>query len=164
MVAAQPPVAGLRWVPPAHWHVTVHFLGAVPEEMLPNLLALMQVGLRDAEAFALPFEGYVLAPKPREARMVWARYGRVAAFRALVQGVQRLCAPVAPLPQAPRKSPVPHITLARLRPPAMGLVLTSGPPPPDLPVRELVLWHSTLQPEGAVYTELGRWPLRPPLS
>jgi len=160
LVAAQPPVSGVRWLPGANWHVTVHFLGAVPEEMLPNLLALMQVGLRDREVFSLGFEGYMLAPRGQAPRMIWARYQRHPAYRALVQEVQQLCAPVVPPPQAPRRNPMPHITLARLRQP-VAPVLPSVPLP-DLPVDQLVLWASDLRPSGAQYTELGQWRLRPP--
>ncbi|MEM6346076.1 MAG: RNA 2',3'-cyclic phosphodiesterase [Bacteroidota bacterium] len=153
--------SGINWVKPRNFHITVYFFGAVPTERLDNLQVMLAVGLRRFQAFELSFDRYVLAPKPSEARMIWARYRKAGVFRALVQFIHSLYTQIEPSVQA-RKSPIPHLTLARIK---QKEKTPQGPwwdgptPPPKLSVNELVLWESTLFPEGPEYSVLRRYKL-----
>ncbi|GAB4422082.1 MAG: hypothetical protein OHK0039_37850 [Bacteroidia bacterium] len=149
---------GLRWIPDENLHVTAFFFGEVAEEALPNFLALIHLALRPVSAFDLAFDALVLAPRPREPRMVWARYRRLANFQFLCDRMADHFGQVLPGHQI-RHKPVPHITLARLRDADLASLSLQAAVPP-LPARELVLWSSTLSPDGATYTPVGRYPLR----
>lgn len=149
----------IRWVPVDNLHITVYFFDNVPEEQLQNLIALISVGLRQTRSFELVFDRYCFAPQAKDARMIWARYRKSDAFRDLVTCIHTLYQQIAP--QQVRKSPVPHITLARLRDftdhPLVNLRLNH---PPQLVVGEVILWESHLRPEGAWYEVVHRFGLR----
>lgn len=150
---------GLRWIAPENLHITLYFFGVVPIEMSDNLHALLDLALAEIEGFRLTFDRYVRAPKPCSPRMIWARYHKHEAFRDLVQQLHALYQQIDPSIQM-RKSPIPHVTLARLRDwDGSGWPLRM-PVPPALPVKNVVLWQSTLTPQGAKYEVRGRWKLR----
>lgn len=153
--------SGISWVKPRNFHITVYFFGAVPTERLDNLQAMLEIGLKRFRPFDLSFDRYVLAPKPSEARMIWARYRKAGAFRAMVQFIHQLYEQIEPSVQA-RKSPIPHLTLARIKQKDKiphGTWWDGPTPPKVLPVNELVLWESKLLPEGPEYSVLRRYKL-----
>jgi 2'-5' RNA ligase len=153
----QPARAGQRWVPAGNRHVTLYFFGAVPVEMMSNLQALLTLALQGQPRFDLPFEGYCLAPKASEPRMIWARYAKHPAFRALVQQVHQLYQQIDATQQI-RKSPTPHVTLARLKQWDPTQSLPPGLAPP-LPVTDVVLWESVATAHGSRYEAQQRWTL-----
>ena len=106
--------SGIRWVKAENLHVTVFFFGQVAEEMIPNLIEMIRATLREFAPFELIFDQFVPAPKARKPRMIWARYHKTETFRLLVNRITDLYAQIQPRQQQ-RKSPVPHITVARLR-------------------------------------------------
>ncbi|MDX2286838.1 MAG: RNA 2',3'-cyclic phosphodiesterase [Bacteroidia bacterium] len=148
------------WIPEESWHITQYFFGAVQEEVLPNLRAMLRLIIRPFQPFGLEFEAFALAPPGRAPRMVWAQYRKQPDFRLLSSRIDEAYRPIQPLHQAWR-SPLPHLTLARLQaPPARPLPYPeAGGRPGRLPVRELILWESELRPEGSVYTPLDRYRL-----
>ncbi|MFK7920313.1 MAG: RNA 2',3'-cyclic phosphodiesterase [Bacteroidia bacterium] len=153
--------SGMSWVKPQHFHITVYFFGAVPTERLDNLQAMLQIGLKRFQPFNLSFDRYVLAPKPSEARMIWARYRKAGIFRAMVQFIHQLYEQIEPTVQS-RKSPIPHLTLARIKQKdhvPSGRWWDGPTPPKELVVKELVLWESTLKPEGPEYSVVRRYKL-----
>ncbi|MEZ4775850.1 MAG: RNA 2',3'-cyclic phosphodiesterase [Bacteroidia bacterium] len=149
----------IRWVPADNLHITVYFFDNVPEERVENLISLISVGLRQTRSFGLDFDRYCFAPQAKDARMIWARYRKSDAFRDLVTCIHTLYRQIAP--QQIRKSPVPHITLARLRDFSDHRLLNLRfNQPPQLPVNELILWESHLRPEGAWYEVVRRFGLK----
>jgi len=151
---------GWRWTRPDTWHVTVYFFGPVPEEMLPNLKALIFLLLQKQESFSLTFDRYMGAPRPQDTRLIWARFEKHPRFKELVSRLHTGFLQIQPDIQM-RKSPIPHITLARKKGKEVELDdFSSIPPLPELPVTELVLWESSLQEDGVIYEELERWSLK----
>lgn len=142
----------VRWVPRANRHITVYFFGGVKQEMLSNLEAMLEIALRGSNAYELVFEKYSYGPSPQSPRMLWGRFHKTEAFRLMVGRIHELFLQINPNQQI-RKSPLPHVTLARLR--AEGslkdihwedVFLEK-----KLSVKELYLWESTLSPSGAEY-------------
>ncbi|MEL6593080.1 MAG: RNA 2',3'-cyclic phosphodiesterase [Bacteroidota bacterium] len=151
----------IKWVPPVNFHITVYFFGGVPEERLENLQALLSLATQSISPFVLEYDRFVLAPKLDEARMIWARYHKTDAFREAVQSIHQLYEQIEPEQQV-RKSPIPHITLARLRRTLGQFELPSRTisPPQKLAVKELVLWESILEGESPEYRVIRRYPLQ----
>ncbi len=150
----------LRWSRPDTWHLTLAFLGEVPDEGLPALRArLERAGRRHAE-HEVAFRG---AGK-FDGRVLWIGLdGARSELRALAQSVQA----------AARRTGIagedrpyrPHLTVARaatpsdLRPYVESLRDYSGP---AWPVRSYALIRSQLgQGPGrsALHTVLETWPL-----
>lgn len=146
----------IRWTLVNKLHITLYFFAEVPEEMLPNLVSLLQLAIQEAAPFSLEFDKFVLAPPGQKLpRMIWARYKKEAAFVALHHRIHQAFEKIQE-PRQIRKSPIPHITLARLRGEAQQNTwqLQAYPRERFLQVKELVLWQSLLTPTGSIYKEL----------
>lgn len=134
---------GVRWVPPANWHVTLRFFGeAEPADALSSLAST-----------TLPAATAALGPGVQ-------RLGQRAVVVA-VAGLDELAAVLGAasadigLPSG-RRPFNGHITLARLRPGAtcdlVGTAVSA-----DFRIAEVVLVRSALTDEGANYEVIGRW-------
>lgn len=140
---ARPPLARGRWTTADQWHVTLRFLGEVPEPE-PVVGALAAAGLPSARA--------VVGPRA-------TRLGREVVCLP-VAGLDALAAAVVGATAGFGRPPEPrryrgHLTLARVRAgDAMdlaGLVLEAG-----FEVREVVVVRSELRAEGARHHLVGR--------
>ena len=154
----------VRWVPPENVHLTIQFLGAVPEERV----AAIEQALRDAAAGARPLSlslrGAGGFPNARRPRVLWAGLeGDVAPLAALAAD---LGARLAKLGLPPEERPFsPHLTLGRARDgrgaPGLAGALARAAQAEATPWRaaELVLFESHLSPRGPRYEPIARVPL-----
>ncbi|MEM7511108.1 MAG: RNA 2',3'-cyclic phosphodiesterase, partial [Bacteroidota bacterium] len=152
--------AGIRVVPKENLHITVAFFGKVQIEMIPNLMSLIQLCLKDTQPFSLEVDGWKLAPKAKDPRMIWLSLRRNDQFTALAHQLIRSFDQIQPTQQF-RLKPIPHITIARLRHPVLTseINLRYTLPSAPLAINKLILWESTLLPEGPVYTEVSSFSL-----
>jgi len=154
----------VRWVPPENVHLTLQFLGAVPEERVAAVEAALRAAAAEAHPLSLEVKGAGGFPNARRPRVVWAGLaGDVAALEALVLGLGRR---LAPLGFAPEERPFsPHLTLGRARDGrgATGLAggLARAAEASGAPWRaaEVVLVESHLSPKGPRYEIVARAPL-----
>lgn len=156
-------LSNIKWIPEKNLHITVFFFGNIQVEALPNLNSFIQLTLKETPAFTLNFEKFTLAPSAKSPRMIWLRLHKNEAFRLLVQSIQKHFSKINPNLQQ-RKSPIPHITLARVKSNTSssfpGKKIVSSIVPEKIEVNALRLWKSDLNPKGAVYTEIQRFELR----
>jgi RNA 2',3'-cyclic 3'-phosphodiesterase len=151
---------GLRWEQRKRFHLTLQFLGPVPQ-LAPVVEALAATAGRRAP-FRFGLGGAGAFPKPARARVVWigATTGgdELAGLAGAVGGALR---PVGYEPD--RKELHPHLTVARLKVPddVREVLAGIGPDPVGDPftVEELVLYQSELSPKGPTYTVLEQFPL-----
>lgn len=148
--AAQPvaPTTELRWVPPANWHVTLAFLGSVPDEDHDELVeALRSVG------GSVPPCTATLGP---ETSVLGARVlcVPVTGLDGLADKVRECTAPFNR--SSDRAEPfLGHLTLARARRGrAVPRFATGVPIASTWPVREVRLVSSTTGPRGAEYSQI----------
>lgn len=126
---------GIRWTTPEQWHVTVQFLGEVPEDHLAAVAATWQ-----ATAAAHPTRAVTAGPAT-------TTFGRSV-----------LVVPVAGMDDLLPPDGTPHLTLARSR--RHDLRSLAGQPlDVSWTVDELTLVRSRTLPDGAVYDVIERWPL-----
>lgn len=148
----------LRFLPPQNLHLTLYFIGNVPQQELSQIKQKLTRVAERHQPFTLQFERTEPGPKPRHPRLIWARFAPHSAFEALSW---ELTEELAEHPPAKQKS-IPHITLARFRkdtPPPKQLPAISSEKPLELPVQELALWESVLGSPHPTYSVLERYPL-----
>jgi 2'-5' RNA ligase len=150
------PREGVRWVPAQNWHLTLLFLGGIPEEAVEGCVA----ALRNASLpgpFSLQLRPAVTAVDRRgRTEMLWATFEPSLPFAQLCYRV------AAALGRTPDKEPRPHVTLARTRKDFRGRLNAALFPslmPLSLAVDGFELWESTLSPGGAAYHSLARFSL-----
>jgi 2'-5' RNA ligase len=156
--AADPEV--WRPVPTASLHVTLAFLGATDEDVVPRLEAALRAGPAPAApAPRLRLAGSLLLP-PRRPRVLCATLddldGTLAALQARVS--DGLAATGAYTPES--RPFLPHVTVARLRQGARApRVVDVAPERLEFHGEALTLFLSRLSPHGARYEPLVRVPL-----
>ncbi|GAA4225817.1 2'-5' RNA ligase [Streptosporangium album] len=106
---------GLRWPDPETWHVTLAFLGEVPEEVRPDLETRLARAASRHAPMTLSLVGAGAFPSARRARVFWTglygpRLRLVRLAGSLGAGAER-----AGAVQTDRRPLRPHLTLARSR-------------------------------------------------
>ncbi len=156
----------VRWVPPENVHLTLQFLGAVPEERVAEIEAALRGAAAAGRPLSLELKGAGGFPNARRPRVVWAGVaGEVAALGALVADLGRR---LAPLGFAPEERPFSaHLTLGRARDgrgaPGLAGALAHAAEAGGTPWRasDVVLFESHLSPKGPRYEPILRVPLGP---
>jgi 2'-5' RNA ligase len=153
----------VRWVRPEKAHVTVLFLGHVPEDRLPAIEAACAMAAPNVDAFELTLSGLGGFPDLRRPRVVWLGLEDSPALHALHATFRDALADRASLEDRPFQ---PHVTLARVSPgsPAVGQRVQAisgevGSLDSRWQVTHVVLFEST--PDGR-YLPLGRYELSAP--
>ncbi|MDE3112926.1 MAG: RNA 2',3'-cyclic phosphodiesterase [Chloroflexota bacterium] len=103
----------LRRVAPELLHVTLAFLGAVPEERVADAAAAVAQAVRGRRAFRVAFTGLGRFPEHGPPRLAWAGTDAGREIEA-VGGAVRHALEARDLPFDP-KPLRPHVTLARVR-------------------------------------------------
>ncbi len=136
---------------PDQIHLTLRFIGPVDNH---TTACLSQA----AESISLPrFElrfdilGYWSRP-----RVVWSMPSQIpATLSTLAAELEQICVHCGLAPE--KRAYVPHLTLLRNARQGPAIVTMSAQP---WPVETFALIRSETLPQGAVYTELQRWPLQ----
>lgn len=153
---------GVRRVAEENLHVTVRFLGEVPEAEVDRLVEVLgQAGATVPSGVAV-LAGFGAFPRPQRPRVLWAGVEDPAgSLTALAAQVSQALPPLG-VPQDPRPY-VPHVTVARMQAPPRrreaGRIVAACAPLPvhgSFAVRELTLFSSILRPSGAVHEALVR--------
>jgi 2'-5' RNA ligase len=150
-----------RWVNPANLHVTLRFIGHVPDENLSNINNALSKVVAPA-ALTLHFRGVGFFPDERRPTVVWAGVQAPSGLAALAAcideslagcGIQRETRPFSP-----------HLTLARFKETRLTEALRAqlqrskdrsfG----EQLSTEFHLMKSELKPTGAEYTTLRSFP------
>jgi 2'-5' RNA ligase len=152
---------GMKWVATESIHLTLQFLGAVPDERVADVKAAVASAAAASAPLHLEVRGAGGFPSARRARVVWAGVGGdVAPLQELVAALGRLLAPLGFPPEARAYSP--HLTLGRARDPrgagGLAAALAQAAEAPGAPWRanEVVLFESHLSPQGPTYEALLR--------
>jgi len=156
-------LSGIRWVAQENLHFTLKFLGQVAAEKVDSIASVLESTLRPIPRFRIVSRGIGVFPDVRRARVLWAGL-EARELEALALQVESALEPMG----FPRESRAfrPHLTIGRWRDfnAKPELVRREIERWKDFffgesPVEEVILFESTLKPEGAVYTPLHRIPL-----
>jgi len=153
-----------RWLPPESLHLTLVFLGSVPDGSVPALTRAFAGVCSRHRALSLSLSGVETFGPSRTPRVLAVTLaGEVEALHALATDARRAAEPMVQLePERPFR---PHLTVARARSPqgdlllgrcrmALGQSLDGG-----FVLRDVALVKSDTRATGAVHTALERWTL-----
>ncbi len=153
--------ADAGWTRPEGIHLTLKFLGEVPETKISGIMAALANAAKGAGGFRLAVEGVGTFPNPKSARVVWVGVsGDVEKLASLQTAVEDSMAGLGF--EREKRAFTPHLTLGRIKYihsrerwlKALDSVKDAGLP--ALEVKAVSLMKSELKPSGAVYTEMGR--------
>ena len=176
---APAPLPGARWVPPGQLHLTLRFLGGVPEAAIPELQAAL--GRVRGRPFALALAGVGTfpqraarpagpagpAPAVPSPRVLWAGVAPLDPLRALKRLVDGVLGPDR---EEGQRDFSPHVTLCRWKQdagPSLGDPLArfldqhAGLGGAPFEIRAFRLYRSQTLPDGPRYTALAEFPLSP---
>jgi RNA 2',3'-cyclic 3'-phosphodiesterase len=155
-------IGKIGWTSPAGIHVTLKFLGDIPESQIQPLQELLAQAAASARPFTLEARGLGAFPNLRAPRVLWiGLHGSEADMEAL-RGLQVMIENgTSDLGfQKEARAFAPHLTLARLRErvetETLGKVLAANQNRAvgALAAASVALIRSELRPSGAVYTTL----------
>jgi len=157
--------ADVRWADPAQFHLTLKFLGAVPEERAPTISSALDAIAAAAAPIALAAGGLGAFPSLGSPRVLWV--GITAGVPETAAVAARVDQAMADLGFPPETRPFRgHLTIGRVRSarggrPLAGAVKRAGTPAfGSWTAAEVVLYESRLRPTGAVHVPVSRHRLR----
>jgi 2'-5' RNA ligase len=156
------PTADIRWSPPGNLHITTKFIGEWPEERLEELKSTLH-GFPRRSPFQVDMHGLGWYPNPHSPRVLWAAVHAGDPLRDLARDTEQALAGIGV--GVEKKAYSPHLTLARIKPPAQLTRLRQAIAalPSDnfgkFEVNRFNLYRSILSPKGSTYSVLGEFPL-----
>jgi 2'-5' RNA ligase len=164
-LVAAPSWSREKWVRPDLVHLTLTFVGPLPDSALDDVLAAITAECSVHEPFELTASGCRAVPTDEWARMLWATLGGgTDDCTRLARGISEVLAERFSVPRDTRPF-APHLTLARAREPrpapaaalrAASAALVSGKETDrTVSVPYVTLYASTLGSGGPTYKELG---------
>ncbi len=159
-----PSFPNIRWTKPDDWHITLHFIGNVEEELLPLLSESLISALQLHPIGVAMVEGVGYFGRHGHPRVLWAGVKESTWLTELYQLVQKGIIDTG-LPPA-IKPFAPHLTLGRnkraLYSPRLvdELEKQTSIHWGKLEVKEVILLKSRLEEHGPVYSVLEKFPLK----
>lgn len=154
--------AEIRWIKPEAMHLTLKFLGEIPETRVGQVIEFLSA-FKAFESFPVEVKRFGFFPSPSHPQVFWAG---VEAPPALAQLARELEEGLEKIGFAPEKRNYnPHLTLARFknprpRPEFQSLVETQDQfSMGRFEAGEFFLFESKLSPRGAEYRKVARFPL-----
>lgn len=154
----------IRWVRPEGIHLTLKFFGDISAADVEKISGVVAQRTAAVPPFALEVKGIGAFPDMTRPRVVWLGItGQLAPLLSLQQDLEEELFLIGfPKEDRPFRA---HLTMGRIKVPKgiMGLApavaaasnLSAG----TFTVGEVVLFRSSLLPQGAVYTKLAAFPL-----
>jgi 2'-5' RNA ligase len=148
----------IKWVGFDKLHITLKFLGEIDEKKRTEISPVIETICRKNAPFVVEMAGVGCFPDPRNPRVLWV---------GVKQGGKELCAiatelekELAPFGFKEEKRFHPHLTIGRVKKRcSVEDILTRTISAEPYEVSSLVLFRSTLRPDGPIYDELSRFKL-----
>ncbi|MFZ5452779.1 MAG: RNA 2',3'-cyclic phosphodiesterase [Thermodesulfobacteriota bacterium] len=156
--------ADVRWVAVGNIHLTLKFFGNVPDNEIEALTRAAQEVAAQQTPFKLQVTVAGAFPNMKSPRVIWLGLGGdVIPLAQMYHQLEKVFEVLGRLPEGRPFNP--HLTLGRVKSPAnrhrLAMALEKLPPLnwPPFQVNEIILFKSTLTPQGSIYTPLQVIPL-----
>ena len=163
---SQTPDKAIKWVAPENLHLTVKFLGEVPDNKIEDIKEFIKKSLADKHTFQIEVKGLGMYPNATKPRVIWLGIKGsepiVEIYKILDSELQKANV------QPDKRGFSPHLTIARIRRNTDSKVVQEiGKTLSKFKVDSLgsciidhiVLYKSVLTPKGPIYTSLLSTPL-----
>ena len=148
----------VKWVTRENLHITVKFLGEIDEKMKDRIAAVLQEVCRRHHGFEVGFSGVGCFPDPRRPRVVWI--GTDTGADRLSGLAQDIDGQLESLGFRKEKRFHPHLTIGRIKKEcSIDAILGAEFSTEPFSVQQLILFKSTLTPQGALYDSLATFEL-----
>ncbi len=158
--------AGVRWTTASRLHLTLKFLGDVPEDMLP----VISTACRQVAGQYAPFELHMgitgTFPSMKRPRVLWV--GLVPAQDRMLHNLQEALETSLEGVGLPRDDRPfsPHVTVGRVKSgrnirQLMEAFMRYEPDSTPFTVDSFALYSSTLTPQGPIYRQMDRFDFSP---
>ena len=153
----------VRWVEGKNIHLTLKFLGEVPDQGIVPVCDAVQAAAAACAPFGFEVGGLGCFPAGGQVRVVWAGvHGELDGLRRAQRGVEQELERVGFDPE--RRAYSPHLTIGRVRDRQDTHELRAALDEAELEgeavaVDEVILFESQLTPRGPIYTAVTRAPL-----
>jgi RNA 2',3'-cyclic 3'-phosphodiesterase len=157
----------LKWVKPQNLHLTLKFLGDIPQADATAIGAALKTAARDEAPLELTVQGMGVFPGIKRPRVLWTGFGgEVDRLKELQSRIEDQLQPMGY--HREKRAFNAHLTLARIKGAvapdrllrAIEAVGCFQPQPFE--VRSVMLYKSDLRPTGAIYTLLEKVTLQKP--
>ena len=158
----RPLESAAKWVAPESIHVTLKFLGEVPEKRVPQIDSAL-AGL-SWKPFTINVHGVGFFPGARSPRVFWAGMD-APTMQGLTEALDTRMEPLGF--EREKRAFRPHITLARAKTSRLNAELVTASAAfaerrfGSFVADRIYLVQSTLKPAGSVYTTLKKYSLEP---
>jgi RNA 2',3'-cyclic 3'-phosphodiesterase len=161
IAALKPLHKGARWVRPEGMHVTLKFIGHVPDEKLQPIRGAL-ANVHSHAAVEIAFRGVGFFPNERRPRVVWCGVEASENLALLAASTERALEPLGIV--AEKRGYTPHLTLARFKDSSGSDKLVRAAA--EWKSREFGtaretafhLYQSLLKPSGAEYRKIATFP------
>jgi 2'-5' RNA ligase len=150
--------SAVRWVRSEGLHLTLKFLGEIPEEQLATVFSAVERGVADTAPFSFDMAELGGFPNLRRPRVIWVgvRNG-VEPLKKLSQGIELQLAQCG-FPRNKRRFS-PHLTIGRVKTPRglqpiLDRLSRVSYQSKEIPVTAIKVMRSQLKPTGAEYSAL----------
>lgn len=160
------PEAYASWSKPDNIHVTIKFLGDIPQSRVGSLSTAAALASGGLESFPISVQGSGVFPTRGRPRALWIGIADLEGkLGELYHRLEEECAEAGFSKEA--RAFHPHLTLARLRKPEGARALAEAHKqmhfePIEFSVSELLVIRSELSSAGSKYTTISRHPLHKP--
>lgn len=148
----------VSWVSPGNIHITLRFLGETDPKLLPDVRRVVSVAAETSRAEQITCNRVGAFPSLRKPNVLWIGSSEVPeSLRSLAQKIE---SDVQHLGFDKEAKPFkPHLTLGRVRQPHLlgslpDYMTTYSLSPQTILLDRVVLFQSTLTPQGAIYKAL----------
>jgi len=149
----------IKWVAFENLHITLKFLGEIDDKMKADITPVITGTCKKHSSFGVQLAGLGCFPNPRNPRVVWV---------GVKQGGEELCAIAAELEEEftrfgfkEERRFHPHLTIGRVKKSCkVDDILAKKLCTDTFRVDAVVLFKSTLRPDGPVYEKLDSCLLR----
>ena len=151
----------IKWIPSENIHLTLYFLGEIPNDDVPNLIHSIEYNISISQFF-LSISGTGVFPSSKSARVLWL--GIEKGINELKLLHNQIGKSIREFSDNYEKNKfVPHISIAKIKQ-AFGKIdvlpfLNSVYSPIEIELNSISMYESKLFPEGAQYIEINTFPI-----